>query len=86
MGGRPDHEVYEAAQGEDRIPVTFDLDFCDIRAYPPASHVGIWILRPRTQSIANASALLQRALSVLESEPVQGRIWIIEPERVRIRE
>jgi hypothetical protein len=44
------------------------------------------VLRPHTQSIDNTLALLKGALVVLETEPAQGRLWIIEPERVRIRE
>jgi hypothetical protein len=47
------------------VLVTFDLDFSDIRLYPPSSHSGIWVLRPQTQSIANALALLRGTLVVL---------------------
>jgi hypothetical protein len=43
-------------------------------------------LRPYTQSVENALALLRSALRVLEGEPTRRRLWIIEPERVRIRE
>lgn len=86
LGGNPDPRVYDAAQAEDRIFVSFDLDFSDIRVYPPASHKGVWVLRPHTQSIDNTLALLRVALPLLETEPTQGRLWIIEPERVRIRE
>ena len=86
LGGNPDPRVFDASQAEDRILVTFDLDFSDIRVYPPASHKGVWVLRPHTQSIDNALALLKAALLVLETEPTQGRRWIIEPDRVRIRE
>lgn len=86
LGGNPDPLVFDASQAEDRILVTFDLDFSDIRVYPPASHAGIWVLRPHTQSIENTLALLRSALLVLETEPTRGRLWIIEPERARIRE
>jgi predicted nuclease of predicted toxin-antitoxin system len=86
LGGNPDPRVFAASQAEIRILVTFDLDFSDIRVYPPASHSGIWVLRPQTQSIGNTLALLRSALLVLETEPTDGRLWIIEPGRVRIRE
>lgn len=86
LGGNPDPRVFDASQAENRILLTFDLDFSDIRLYPPASHKGIWVLRPHTQSIDNTLALLRGALVVLETEPARGRLWIIEPERVRIRE
>ncbi|MGC4097610.1 MAG: DUF5615 family PIN-like protein [Nitrospira sp.] len=86
LGGNPDPRVFNESQAEQRVLVTFDLDFSDIRVYPPASHYGIWVLRPRTQSIENTVALLRSALQVLKDEPVQKRLWIIEPERVRIHE
>ena len=86
LGGDSDSRVFDASQAEDRILVSFDLNFSDIRVYPPASHKGIWVLRPRTQSVDNTLALLRAAMPILETEPTQGRLWIVEPERVRIRE
>ncbi|MCS6319759.1 MAG: DUF5615 family PIN-like protein [Nitrospira sp.] len=86
LGGSPDPQVFIVSQAEERILVMFDLDFSDIRVYPPASHHGIWVLRPHTQSIENTLALLRSALRVLKDELPQGRLWIIEPERVRIHE
>jgi len=86
LGGNPDPRVYGASQTEARILVTLDLDFSDIRVYPPASHHGVWVLRPHIQSIESTLALLRCAIRVLESETAHGRLWIIEPERVRIRE
>lgn len=86
LGGNPDPRVFGASQAEERVLVTFDLDFSDIRVYPPADHHGIWVLRPQTQSIENTLALLRSALWLLEDEPPQRRLWIIEPKRVRIHE
>ena len=86
LGGNLDPRVFEASQAGNRILITFDLDFSDIRVYPPASHKGIWVLRPHTQIIDNTLALLRAALIVLQAEPTQGRLWIVEPDRVRIHE
>ena len=86
LGGNPDPKVFDACRSESRILITFDLDFSDIRLYPPASHSGIWVLRPHTQSIDNTLALLTGALVVLQTESAHGRLWIIEPSQVRIRE
>jgi predicted nuclease of predicted toxin-antitoxin system len=87
LGGHPDQRVFDASQAEERVLITFDLDFSDLRVYPLANHHhGIWVLRPHTQSIKSTLALLRSALRVLEDEPPQRRLWIIEPERVRIHE
>ncbi len=86
LGGNPDSRVFDASQAEERILVSFDLDFSDSRVYPPASHKGIWVLRPHTRCIENTPALLRAALRILETEPVEGQLWIVESERVCIRE
>jgi predicted nuclease of predicted toxin-antitoxin system len=86
LGGRPDADVLKAANAEGRILVTLDLDFADIRRYPPSAYAGIWILRPRRQTIDDVLGLLRGALLVLETEPCQKRLWIVERERVRIHE
>lgn len=74
LGGNPDPRVFSASQAEERVLITVDLDFSDIRVYPPVSHHGIWVLRPQTQSIENTLALLRSALRVLENEPPQRRL------------
>jgi predicted nuclease of predicted toxin-antitoxin system len=86
LAGQSDGRVFEASKAEGRILVTLDLDFADIRLYPPSTHPGIWVLRPRQQSIESILALLRGALSILRSETAQGRLWIVEPTRVRIHE
>jgi predicted nuclease of predicted toxin-antitoxin system len=86
LGGHTDPDVFDACQAESRILVTYDLDFADIRQYPPSGHAGVWILRPSSQSIQNALSLLQGALRLIDSETVANRLWILEPDNVRIRE
>jgi predicted nuclease of predicted toxin-antitoxin system len=41
LGGNPDVKILDACQAENRVLITFDLDFSDIRLYPPSSHSGI---------------------------------------------
>ncbi|MGD9727438.1 MAG: DUF5615 family PIN-like protein [Nitrospiraceae bacterium] len=86
LGGNSDPKIFEACRAEGRILVTLDLDFADIRLYPSSTHPGIWVLRPLMQSIANVIALLKVALTALETEPPENRLWIVEPGRVRIHE
>jgi len=86
LGGCADPRILDACLTEGRVLVTLDLDFSDIRRYPPASHKGIWVLRPRTQSIDGTLTLLRGALGVLDSEQAESRLWVVEPGQVRIRE
>lgn len=84
--GCSDEELLEVCRREQRILVTLDLDFSDIRLYPPEMHPGIWILRPPSQSISTICALLARALRMLGIESAERRLWIVENERIRIRD
>ena len=86
LGGSADAKVLDVCRTEGRVLITFDLDFSDIRLYPPAAHKGIWVLRPQTQSIDSALMLLKGALAVLKTESTHSRLWIVEPGQVRIRE
>lgn len=45
LGGRPDSEVWAAAQAECRLLVTQDLDFSDARQFAPGTHNGVLIVR-----------------------------------------
>ena len=55
LAGATDPALLAACTAEDRVFVTLDLDFADIRAYPPGSHRGVWVLRPPNQAFASAS-------------------------------
>lgn len=57
LEGSPDPVLLAACTAEDRILVTLDMDFSDIRMYPPNSHRGIWVLRPASQSFARVQDL-----------------------------
>ena len=85
LGGAADPEVAEVCRQETRVLVTLDVGFGDIRTYRPRSHAGILVLRPRTQQISHVIQLLQRVLSLLERESIEGALWIVEETRVRIR-
>ena len=45
LTGRPDNEVWEAAQSVHRFLITQDLDFSDLRRYTPGTHEGLLLLR-----------------------------------------
>ena len=49
MGGWPDEQIASAIFEEQRVMITLDLDFADIRAYPPDSLPGIIVVRTKSQ-------------------------------------
>ena len=42
IGGAKDADIAAVCLGEDRVLVTLDADFADIRAYPPQRYRGLW--------------------------------------------
>jgi len=49
LSGADDDTVASASKSDLRILVTLDLDFANIRAYPPGEHAGIIVLRVRVR-------------------------------------
>lgn len=72
LNGQPDAHIADVCQAEGRALVTLDLDFADIRGYPPGDYAGIIVLRPATQSIVSVLSLLQRLLPLLVEQPLIG--------------
>jgi predicted nuclease of predicted toxin-antitoxin system len=65
LGGAPDTSVDQVCQEEDRLLVTLDLDFSDIRAYPPSASAGRIVLRLPSQDKNRILALLSKLCSTL---------------------
>ena len=86
LGGAEDPDIAARCHSELRVLFTLDLDFADIRAYPPAGYAGIVVFRPFKPSRNSVLALLRAAMPVLAKEWAEHRLWIVEPGRVRIRE
>jgi predicted nuclease of predicted toxin-antitoxin system len=86
LGGRMDRVIAQICQQEERIIITIDLDFADIRAYPPENFPGLIVLRLKRQDKFSVMETLRRLLPLLEREPVRQRLWIVEEDRIRIRE
>ena len=85
LSGRPDQDVFERCREEGRVLVTLDLDFADIRRFPPAGHHGIVLLRPTANSAEAIVPLVRRVGALLHEEPISGRLWVVDAVKVRIR-
>ncbi len=86
LGGALDEAIASACITEERVLVTQDLDFSDIRTYPPGEYAGIIVFRlpsAARDALLEVSAILIERLR--ESSP-EGQLWIVEDSRIRIRE
>lgn len=86
MVGELDPRIAAVCQSEVRAIVTLDLDFSDIRTYPPGEYHGIIVLRPRTQAKPSVLNLIVQLVSLLNTEPLEGNLWILQETGLRIRE
>ena len=80
-----DEEVIQVCRKEGRALVTLDLDFANPLRFPPTDYTGIAVLRLPKK--ATAADLLQAVKSLsqgLAQQPLEGRLWIIEPGRIRV--
>ena len=85
LGGSTDAQLAALCQHERRILVTLDMDFSDIRNYPPAEYPGLVVLRLRRQDKPYVLDMFMRLMQVLDQEPIEGYLWIVEENRIRIR-
>jgi predicted nuclease of predicted toxin-antitoxin system len=85
LRGSPDARLGEVCRAEGRALVTLDLDFANIRDYPPEDYPGLIVLRLADQSRPYVLGVLRGVLDLLEREPLAGSLWIVEEHQVRIR-
>ena len=81
-----DPEVIAACQAENRVLLSLDLDFSNILVYPPEDYAGLIVLRLRRPGPAAVLALVGRLLPHLATQTVSGRLWIVDAQRIRIRQ
>jgi predicted nuclease of predicted toxin-antitoxin system len=86
LTGSDDSVLFERCQAEGRILLTLDLDFGNVRAYPPRSHSGVVVFRSNTQDKQALIALLKRLLPVFKNRSPRQQLWIVEQDRIRYRE
>jgi predicted nuclease of predicted toxin-antitoxin system len=86
LTGAVDPAIALVCQQEQRILVTIDLDFADIRHYPPSFYSGIIVLRLARQDRDSVIAIIPRILDLLRKETIPQRLWIMDESRTRIRE
>jgi len=86
LSGVDDETVASTSRSEGRVLVTLDLDFANIRAYPPGEHPGIAILRVKHQDKPTVLVHLRRLAMALVRRNPTGELWIVDDSRIRFRQ
>jgi len=82
---RPDAEVARAAAMEYRMLLTLDVEFADLRKYPPGSHPGIILFRPLSLGPLWVNRFVAEFMQSADLAALAGCVAVVEPGRVRIR-
>lgn len=85
MAGALDRALWRVCQHEERMLVTFDRGFGDVRFYPPGTHFGVVLLRLIDQQPDIVLGVLARFLAVYDLDRLAGCLVVVDDQRVRIR-
>jgi len=83
--GAKDQVLAEVCQSENRAMLTLDIHFADIRTYPPENYSGLIVLRLARQDKPHVLEVMRRMLKLFSSETLEGKLWIVDEKRVRVR-
>lgn len=85
LAGSADDAIAGICQAERRAVLTLDLDFADIRTYPPEAYSGLIVLRLDRQDKAHVLDVLTQLVPKLDHEALVGKLWIVNEHTIRIR-
>ena len=85
LSGTPDEQLFDICRDEKRALVTLDHDFGQTLRFPPEKTAGVVVLEcGGRQSPAVIIARVEELVLYLRDNSVEGRLWILEPGRLRI--
>lgn len=85
LRGRADADLAEICRTENRALITLDMDFADIRTYPPQNYAGLIVLRLTHQDRGHVLQTIHRMIRLLERQEITGRLWIMDEHSLRVR-
>ena len=83
---RPDVEVAACAAREGRILLSLDIEFADLRKYPPGSHPGIILFRPASLGPLSVNRFVERFVRSTDLSALSGCVAVVEPQSIRVRQ
>ena len=81
----PSGAIFDKAVAEDRVVLTFDLDFGEIAAMNPGHRTGVIVFRLRNTRRDHVIARLQTVLASSQQALEEGSVIAVEETRYRVR-
>lgn len=85
LAGTDDATLFGVATQEGRVLLTQDLDFADIRAFPPGAGAGVVVFRSHDQTTEFIVSHTRSLATYLRRFRVNGDLWILDGQKLRIR-
>lgn len=85
LSGASDLAVWDRVVAEGRFLITLDLDFSDVRRFPPGTHPGILLIRGKSKGRGTVLDILQRVLAERPLEMLKGCLTIADENSTRSR-
>jgi predicted nuclease of predicted toxin-antitoxin system len=82
---QPDTAIAAAARSEDRMLLTLDVEFADLRKYPPGSHPGIILFRPKSLGLLTSERFVEDFVRNADLRTLAGCVVVVDPIRTRVR-
>jgi predicted nuclease of predicted toxin-antitoxin system len=82
---QPDSEIAAAARAEDRILLTLDIEFADLRKHRPGSHPGIIVFRPTSYGPTAVNAFIADFVRSVDLSRLASCVVVVDAQRVRVR-
>jgi predicted nuclease of predicted toxin-antitoxin system len=80
-----DTEIAATALREERMLLTLDVEFADLRKYPPGSHPGIILFRPPSFGPLSVNKFIIDFLKSADLSRLTSCVAIVDPVNVRVR-
>ena len=81
----PDTEIAQAAKDEQRMLMTLDVEFADLRKYPPGSHPGVILFRPLSLSPLSVNSFITDFVRRTDLDKLAACVAVVDPVHVRVR-
>ena len=86
LSGTKDPELFMFAQKGQRIIISRDLGWANIKNYPPNSHCGLIILRFPFEAVAmEIRQVVEQFIDCVDISEIVGAIVIVDKNKFRIR-
>jgi predicted nuclease of predicted toxin-antitoxin system len=81
----PDTEIARAAKDEQRMLLTLDVEFADLRKYPPGSHPGVILFRPLSLNPLSVNTFITDFVRRTDLHKLAACVAVVDPVHVRVR-